>query len=53
MLRKQGKVEGGLYPGGLKPGVFLCLQGDWPIIGGGGAYKWQFTVPYYYIQHLR
>ena len=34
----QYKVEGGLHLGGLKLGVFFCLQVDGLITGGGGGY---------------
>ena len=33
----QYKVEGGLHLGGLKLGVFFCLQVDGLITGGGGG----------------
>ena len=33
-IRKQGKLEGDLYPWGLITGCIFCLQVDGPITGG-------------------
>ena len=40
ILRKQGKLEGDLYPVELIPDVFFCLQVDGPITGGGLVSGW-------------
>ena len=36
-LRKQGKLEGRLYPVGLITRCIFCFQVDGPITGGGGG----------------
>ena len=41
----QYKVKGGLHLGGLKLGVFFCLQVDGLMTGGCSAYKRRILYP--------